>query len=337
MASPQEKPLLLNIVDRPCPHERDLILGQQREIQSLKQLWARWMGECAETPGADFEDWVEQACRLEAALDIYSDRLDLVFLGKDSHHYYNTLSGQEITYNGTSLRYGSQRREPISMGAELIQPDVSAVDSYHKLASFHRHAERELLLSDGRLLQKLEVLRQRGWNQAVIKYTSPKYGEPVFLDLTQNLRSQFSASGLDWATVYFEAVPDCFLIQERVTMEYETRLMVVQGQVVTSAGCIDANTPLTNESCFDPKVERERGSGLIETLLDLTAEYVVFGNGVAQELVQENSACHSYGLDVCSIGGSPAIVEFNGLLNCGLYASSPREVIGSIRHQQLIL
>lgn len=137
---------------------------------------------------------------------------------------------------------------------------------------------------------------------------------------------------LEWFTVSLGDRADAFIAQEWVPMMFEYRLFVVDGEVVTGAGCIEENTPLDNRAQFDSAVREHRAAqSPVVDRPEAVAAMVRFGQAVAVEIAAENPAMTQYVMDV-AIGadGMPLIVELNSLLNSGLYASDPRLVTAAM-------
>ena len=341
----EELPILFNIQPRFCPSDEvareRLTPPQLVKFEVLKALWILAVGKLEVSEDADFEDWVEEAARWQAVITTYRDGLELVHIGNDGVNFRNLISGEKISYDGSwaCLRYGMQPRRTIQTTRGIHSLDSSVVDSYYRLNSFRNYAARRLKVVGHNLENELRLFAlEEGLEKVMVKIVAQsKYAAPKVFTIDSTLPQQLSEAGFDWATVHLEGVGAAFLLQEVVEMTYETRLFVVNGCVVTSAGCIDSNTPLLSNSPYDPFLERHRGDGYALARQMLTTDFMAFAMEAAAKIVEENGAFHSYGMDVCLTPNGPAIVELNPLLNCGLYASSPQKVVGAIRQSQVLL
>lgn len=120
-----------------------------------------------------------------------------------------------------------------------------------------------------------------------------------------------------------------------VPMRYEYRLFVADGQVVTGAGCVEEHTPADRRgTAFDAQVRqwRDRRSP-VEHRPDIRDQLVAFGREVAAEVVRE-AWVRRFVLDVAlDEDDQPVVVEVNGLLNSGLFASAPHAVVRALLAQ----
>jgi hypothetical protein len=122
----------------------------------------------------------------------------------------------------------------------------------------------------------------------------------------------------------------CLLVQEYVAMTYEYRLFVVDGQVVTGAGCIPWKTPLDNTALYDPAMIEHRtdtkvgGPAMSNLRLD---QYLSFASEAVDQL-----GGGSFVLDVAMINGEVAIVELNPMRlgQVGLYAANVNALVNAI-------
>lgn len=124
--------------------------------------------------------------------------------------------------------------------------------------------------------------------------------------------------------------PACLMVQSRAKIEYEYRLLIIDGEIVTGAGQIPQHTPLDNETAFDPKVQPRIGHSAVERRPELVHAYLEFAKGVIPRLAQQ-----SLSLDLAIINDEIGIVECNAMLpgRIGLFASDvsafARAVAGS--------
>lgn len=189
------------------------------------------------------------------------------------------------------------------------------------------------------LVQLILSRARTGVTRVVVKFAARKTG--VFtIELWETMTAQDVTTLLmtagdehvGWQIIRLDGIRDQFLVQDWIDMTYEYRLFIVDGQVISGAGCIEEFTPydrISPDSCFDTRVRKHRGHGIVadkdsEITRDpvLVGEYLDFGDAVA--------AAHggTVGIDVATNAatGEVVIVELNTLPNSGLYASNPDAV-----------
>ena len=118
------------------------------------------------------------------------------------------------------------------------------------------------------------------------------------------------------------------LLQTEAAMGYEARFFVVDGQVISGAGCIESDTPIERdaaalvEGIMSPRLEKVRNRALAteESLLSKRLVEVAHGNAVA---LKAEGFAEAYVLDLfidrdtAEIG----IIEMNPINASGLYAN----------------
>ena len=122
----------------------------------------------------------------------------------------------------------------------------------------------------------------------------------------------------------------CLLVQEYVAMTYEYRLFVVDGQVVTGAGCIPWKTPLDNTALYDSVMIEQRGDTKVggPAMSNLRLDqYLAFASEAVDQL-----GGGSFVLDLAMINGEVGIVELNPMRlgQVGLYASKVPVLVDAI-------
>lgn len=181
----------------------------------------------------------------------------------------------------------------------------------------------------------------RGIDRVVVKSSNRKSGVSL-IGVSPRLPDLRGALARDdmlcWGSTPDAAPMDGFLIQEWVPMTYEYRFFVVDGQLVSGAGCVEEFTPLDRigNSPFDPQIRRTRGNGVasdadsaVELRPDLVRRYRSFLSPIAGALPSEMGTVV---VDVALDAGTdkPLIVEFNTLPNSGLYASDVHRTYRSL-------
>lgn len=173
--------------------------------------------------------------------------------------------------------------------------------------------------------------RETGERHVVLKQAATKAGI-VRLRIhpeREAMRNElFGNPDLGWSLVRLADRPRAFLVSQLVPMTYEYRTFVVDGRVVTAAGCIEEFTPLDNTSRFDPRMRRARANGVafdiderspIETNHQLAGDYVAFAQEIAAGL-PEGQRTVVIDLAFDPHDNTIRVVELNSMPNSGLYA-----------------
>lgn len=116
---------------------------------------------------------------------------------------------------------------------------------------------------------------------------------------------------------------DSVLIQEYARIEYEYRFFVINGKIVSGAGCIEEFTPLNNIEQFDCQLRKNRKLiSKIEINAEIVNKLKVFAEEVVASFNEEGVCYEHYTLDVGIINGQPGIIELNDFKNVGYYAGN---------------
>jgi len=328
---------LVNIIDKPLPK----ISNPTSEQSRLIALWSEFFPPHPEDGYGDFEDYFEQAVRLDAALNSFGrDYIHLITSYK-SGNAKDLATGKMNPYSELLdiPRFGEQEKN-----ASLAAPhNISLVserraDRYMSSPAFIANSGRKMVLTGNHageqdIYRDVYEMAQQGVRRIFIKTAETKKGIWQ-LDIddtltTSDIRNRLLTE-LDWTLIRYEEVKNAFLVQEFVQMNYEYRLFVVDGSVVTASGCIEEYTPLNNRgNAFDEVVRHTRigNPSPVEFLPEVTAELVEFGSAVAKEMAAEEPEMYAFTLDVAmDKNGIPLVIERNGMLNAGLYASQPQRV-----------
>lgn len=179
--------------------------------------------------------------------------------------------------------------------------------------------------------------REHGVQLGVVKAAARKIGVwAVELDDDPEVVRERLLAEMDWTYVRLEGQRDSLLAQEAIDMQWEYRLFVVDGTLVTGAGCIEEHTPLDRIAgvAFDTRVRRHRGHlggtpSDIEDRPDLVHSLLDFG----LEMAEEHGGTTVIDVALNAATGTPVVVELNDLPNSGLYASdhwaTTRALIGA--------
>lgn len=296
----------------------ELKKARAREIHAdVESAFPGLLGDA--DPSSDVEDHYEDASRISAAYRATGGDLELKEPGTDSapwtaaemarrlgsvtiqeqggHHASDPLAGHPLVveHGGRGIKVGG-------LNVASIEDDV-----IHWLASRHRH---------------------HGVKTGIVKAMGHKNGIwAIELDRDPNVIRERLLETMDWTFIRLEGVQDIVMAQDVIPMEFEYRLFIVDGQVVSGAGCVEEFTPLdrVEGQPFDTRVRRVRGHlgqygpGEVEDRPDVVSRLLDFGRTVAKQ----------YGgtvvIDVAmnAATDSPVIVEMNSIPNSGLYASDP--------------
>lgn len=268
-------------------------------------------------PDADVEDFWEDACRVSAAWRASNGQLttkrtfpgDPAWtrdemrrrLGPVPSHEEGGRHARDLELAHPLVRsYGNR-----AMLLGMVGGNDPATDIVQWLAGRHRHA---------------------GVERGIIKAAERKNGVwSIQLDSDPEVVRQRLFDAMDWTYVRLEGAVDALLAQDQLPLEYEYRLFVVDGRVVSGAGCVEEFTPLDQTpGPFDSRMRRERGHfqdgpSDVENRPDLTARLVRFGRQVAAE--HGGTVVIDVAFDAST--DQPIVIELNGMSNSGLYASSP--------------
>jgi hypothetical protein len=332
--------LLLNLLTRAAPYG----YPETEETQRLAALWEKHVGPVPIDDYGDFEDFFEQAVRLDAAVKNVS--LPGIWLtvngGKEAK---NLESGETQPADNfkNSPHYGLVSTQDFLFNdAPHVLRDAQ-VDKYWQWDAFQRFAGRDVIPTgfgssiQGRdIMNEIFSLYQQGVDRFFIKGTQSKSGIWV-IELSENLTYEevykIVDEELEWSLVRNEDKENCFLVQPYLFMRNEYRFFVVNNTLVTGAGCIEEFTPLDNQAQFDNRMREHRNwkNESVTSQSALLDTYIKFAENVVQQLASEKPEIGSYVLDVAvGMDKKPVIVEFNSLLNSGLYASQPTRVVAAL-------
>lgn len=316
------------------------------ETQDLRaaRLLASWRTAFPDMPAStepDFEDWVENAVRLDSALRLAPERLALV----DREGNARFMDGrpvpadQEVHFLGSwGLGDSEHRKSGVFASyrypANALGDGLLAHDYVHSQV-FRANAGREILLCGRReeaddpvdldIFDALAAAYARGARRMLIKVNLPKYAVFRFViqsadprDIEEQLTSENPDFGM--ALVHLAGRNNMFMVQDFIPMAYEYRVIVFDHEAVAGAGCVETYTPLDNDAVWDPKVEEVRGSGEIEVLHDLATRYATFAREFVQDYNLERPNAGNYTLDLAISEGGVVVIELNPLRNYGLYA-----------------
>ncbi|BDZ52713.1 hypothetical protein GCM10025867_49540 (plasmid) [Frondihabitans sucicola] len=327
------------IVDYPLP-DLDAIPEQNRgAAEAMLAIWRDWFGPKDGDGNTDYENFFEQAARLQAVIAECDP--ETTFIATLSDAPARRISDRHERPKrdlADHARYGPIGR----MEALPAQERLAA--SYHRYDAFLRHAGRLAIpcgvdLDDPdetTLTQALhKVIPASGGDFWVKIMLSAKYGIhhiQVPVDTAAPKALDVVDESLVWALVHASGRPKSLLVQAHAVMTHEYRVFIVDHQPVTAAACIEEFTPLDNLEPFDPqfRVHRSAGTPVIRDEAARDA-LVAFAVAVAAELRAEVPELRDYVMDVAlGADSQPLVIELNGLQNAGLYASDTRRTLRAL-------
>jgi hypothetical protein len=306
----------------------------------------------------DYEDWVENAVQLVAALesglpvwtaDPGGGRAPVtpVRLNRAGDTAFDPDAPTIVV--GALLKGADDDSLPWSSGEKggtVLWPDTNQfplANRYWALESFRRHAGRHHEIVDctmPALKAALRGMAERGIAEAFLKATKAKHGVyrlDVPAAAAPDTPAFDAAAGkalrdaLEYDLAYLEGMPT--IVQEAVAMSFEYRIVVVDGRPVAGAGITQAATPLLNGGqAFDDRMTRRPDGDAAVRDRDKVAEYLTFAARVLGDLRREVPDLTHFTLDLATLDatGSPIVVEINPLANFGLYACDYRRILAAI-------
>jgi ATP-grasp domain, R2K clade family 3 len=299
----------------------------------------------ARDPAVDFEDWMEPACVLDALL---AAGVAVTVLERGSR-----LTQPEVAFDipgravepTVVLGRLSQHDDvdlPVVGAAWPVPGQESLANRYGELNAFLANSGRRCVLADMPGEPELPdeaacpaaALTTFAGKPIVLKQTRPAKAFPLTPadvpdEVTAEVANRFFFEIFEWHFARFEGLPKALLLQDQVTMAFETRLFVVGGEVVAGAGCVENHTPL---DANDPQVsdlleaKRNRSPAMPHPLTRDTL--VAFGRTVAAQAAAEGLT--DFVLDVALGPNGPLVVEFNPGHNAGLYATPVQPLVAAI-------
>jgi hypothetical protein len=286
-------------------------------------------------PGADIEDFWEDACRMSAAWRA----------ANAAGTPFAVVAGKtDWTAGELARRLGPVSRDEEG-GYHARDPEIMNPDSMHPALRRAVGREVQMLTVEPHDAGGVDVIdwmvgrARTGVTDVVLKNVERKNG--IWCVRVSSDRARCRASlydALEWTAVRLEGVTDSLMGQDLIDMRWEYRCFVVDGQVISAAGCIEEFTPLdahdpwvSGQKAFDTRLREHRGQLMGEP------SPVVDQPEIAERLLsfaRTVAADHGGTIVIdCAIDAAtdlPIIVEFNGLPNSGLYASDPWAVMEAL-------
>lgn len=330
--------LLLTIFNRPMPS--GVRPGHEQRAAELTSLWARYVGDPVVSDEADYEEFYEQAARLQGAVDAFGENIWLHVPGRKDVVHLGHGARKAIDELGGLPRYGAQPGNHHTTAVLRDEALASDYFGYEALTSrFGRRTALTHWLPDGEGVDFIRTVRSMldtGVTDFFVKATKTKLGIFEF-----SLSSETSDRGIyealasraGYALEHTGNGIDALFVQESITMRCEYRMFVIGHEVVTGGASIEEFTPLDSTGAFDTRI-REHRRAVTDVVEDpeTVARLVDFARSAAAGLASEQPELTNYVMDV-AIGadGEPLIIELNGWLNAGLFASGPALAVAAYR------
>lgn len=303
----------------------------------------------------DYEDWMEPAKMLEAAI-----KSDLAILILPRAELRSAVANPIANIEGQACRDMLIGRQLASDPHNMKYFDLGwpvanncMANHYPELKSFRDNAGRKVRLADmpgepnpatrHSTFQNMPsstalgfAMAQFAEEECFIKQVYPAKKLPLIKitpeeDIRENESLFFDEVGFHFSR--FEGDRASLLVQEKVTMTHETRFFIVGTKVACGAACIEANTPQVNNigSYLLPNFETQRNSGVQQT--DFMARMILhdFAISMAYQISQEAPQMRNYVLDLAlGCDQKPLIIELNPIAQSGLYGVSAELLFDAI-------
>lgn len=346
------KSLYASILPQPEPGSVEEDAQTSTIAADVLATWRSLVPSHPDDGNGDKEDFWEMAYRLHAAVHSGGEPVHIsIANGASTIVNPETLSwgaraiSAEEAYSRASSNpaqnalYGPLSR--FSPGNAVPLPQERMATLYASLAPYRAHSGRRInLVSVGEgwegenpgvtVRQKLREYRAAGLTRAAIKSVASKRFPLTVFDIADGenpLPPHVEHSIGDWA-MQLLGLAEAFILQGYVDVQYEYRTFIVGGRPVTGAANIEEFTPLDSRGdAFDTRMRQHRASrSEVVEEPERRERYIAFASQVAGEMTELGLV--DYVLDVATDGDTdePFIVELNGLLNSGLFASNPQLV-----------
>lgn len=333
MSSQQLHPspaVLVGIPHRPKqPHVPDTVRG--RDVEAV---WDQVTGPMTGDGSGDPEDWAENASRLHAAVAAFGLSSTRATVFEPGNVRTVRGAGTPSPAPEAAVVYGQW---PTTHPLDFLDA-ADPANHYHHLSAFHRAAGRETITCtvgdpDEEELERaaawstdveaIEQLHEVGVEQALLKRIGMKM--PLVEVDVATARADIGSLRYDPRLLTHDlGRPGAFLLQERIPMRWEYQVFVAGHRPVTGAGCIEEFTPAQITGAeYDNRVRADRRArSSVGRQPPGVAAMVEYASAVAADLKTERLEMADYVIDL-AIGddGRPMVIELNGLLNAGLYAT----------------
>lgn len=350
VSQPLSPQLLLEFVSGfPAPPAERLQHENSGLLSQYLQSWTRMFGEPNHREDGDFEHFVENMARFDAAglAFGYGNTTVLNHAGEHLVAHFQLLDGAPVLPGeetapdfvfGPVATWGRGHQHRSNEGSNLA-------DHYWDIPAFRELSGRRWELAgfypddpNARdLLEVLQDLFDDGVRSFVVKGTEPKTMLVTF-DLAQRPVSLYGdeiPSEITDGVMHREGQSNVFLVQERIPLVHEYRFFMAGPAPASGAGCIEHFTPLDGRGdAFDIRVEDVRGSGTVANNDAMVRALKAFASQSGARLYgQAPQLGHAWVMDVAlnPATGQFVVIELNPPRNAGLYASSPQAWMAAVR------
>jgi hypothetical protein len=342
--------LLLEFSGRfPAPMPEQLRHENTPLLDQYLNSWTRTFGELNHQEDGDFEHFVENMARFDAASRAFGY----------PHTTIRHLAGRYLQslcdFNGAPVLPAEEAALPApdfvfgpvtGWGSGHNQQDRDIADHYWDIPAFEALSGRQWALAgycpddqnEPDLLAVLQGMFDDGIRDFVVKGTAAK---TLLVKFALNVRptslygdTEIPSEILDSA-VHLEGRSRVFLVQEHIPMVDEYRFFMAGDQPASGAGCIEHFTPLdARGTAFDGRTEGKRGSGRVAentATVDRLRDFAQAAGALLHRQAPELGAAWVMDLAINQATGEPVLIELNPARNAGLYASSPSAWMGAVR------
>lgn len=330
----------------------DVLHGRRcdrRVLGRYVDTWNRLMPKDQDDGGedADYEDWAEQAARLDAGVRILPG--DTVIAIRTGGKVCD-LDGAPVD---PDLLYGRAQLGPLSSVAtpDSIRPAEDVIsDRYHLNPVIREAMGRDSMTAGGDiddLTRVMDDMVKRHGRVFLKDMASTKtFACAVTRDEWETRKGSEWWDEACWENVRFEGDDDVWLVQEYVEMTWETRFMCMLTddgiRPITGAGCVEEYTPLQRTAedsmswrgiSIDDRSRRVRRGGATppEAVPEVMGRLADRAIDVCAQIGQEGGFSDWFSLDMAMVGDRPVVVETNGLSNSGLYACDMDALVTAMR------
>lgn len=300
----------------------------------------------------DFEDWAESAAigqALDAHADIAETLPDQNIRGFVSGSSMGGMVGDPTAPVGFMFGCWSKFdgvRFPVSIDPVGCDKDtVNRVVDWAKSPTAIKAAGRQVFITSAveygpdNTEDAIAAIVAEGGTHVFAKSIHKMFARTYAIKGGPGGYSRATFEGCDWIQhmqLHHDADPGVMMIQGAMKPTHEYRLVVVDDQVVTGAGCIEPFVPFMNQAQFDPRTERVRNRTEVGTETGLVDRYVEFARDFALRYAAEAKASTGrppvYCLDLCvdATDGEIRMVELNPATGFGLYASDAQAYVDAV-------
>jgi len=308
----------------------------------------------------DYEDWMEPAKMLEAAiLSGYEVKiLPKVQLRRAVSNPVATIPGKPCRdiLIGRQLSGDPGEFRYFDLGWPSALNNLS--NHYAELSTFRDNSGRRTVLADmpGETNPRLpafschlsmddihtaplgDAIIQFKGGDCIVKQVYPAKSHSLVPIAVSNDEEPSGAEALfidqvGFHFARFEGDQGSLLVQEKITMTHETRFFVIGHNVICGAACIESDTPQQNEASLmlSDRFEVARNSGSVIHDAAAASALLAFAEEMTRRIRDEAPELTNYVIDLAlDEQGRPLIIELNPIAESGLYGIDAQRLFGGI-------